>query len=207
MEEIKNVEMENEFTIVASDETEYLHTTTSDDETEVVEYVPVETEEDIITNQQPDEVMTFRLFTGNIVSLPLSDIDWTDVFKNRIGLTQDIETVLNLFNVIISDESENISEEDASFIDEMLEHVNLSSLDINYKPRENMTERDVMLLKLLNIYQVLSSISNTATITSIRNDNVVDSYPIQYLVSPALLLPDDDVSNDTNTKAEIVEEE
>jgi hypothetical protein len=205
MEEIKNVEMENEFTIVASDETEYLHTTTSDDETEVVEYVPVETEEDVITNQQPDEVMTFRLFTGNIVSLPLSDIDWTDVFNNRIGLTQDIETVLNLFHVIISNESENISEEDASFIDEMLEHVNLSSLDINYKLRENMTERDVMLLKLLNIYQVLSSISNTATITSIRNDNVVDSYPIQYLVSPALLLPDD-VSNDTN-EAEINEEE
>lgn len=136
MEEIKNVEMENEFTIVASDETEYLHTTTNDDETEVVEYVPDETEEDVITNQQPDEVMTFRLFTGNIVSLPLSDIDWTDVFKNRIGLTQDIETVLNLFHVIISNESENISEEDASFIDEMLEHVNLSSLDINYKLRE-----------------------------------------------------------------------
>lgn len=68
-----------------------------------------------------------------------------------------------------------------------------------------MTERDVMLLKLLNIYQVLSSISNTATIISIRNDNVVDSYPIQYLVSPTLLLPDN-VSNDTNN-VEIVEEE
>lgn len=183
MDEKQTIEMENAY-VVSDEETSSISddmtTTTNEDVANIDIVEATESEYTVDTtsisseesdNEIDHNVMIIELVTGNTLSQNISDANWKEMFTDQKAIASETHTIVQLIRDVMMMDTDTVSETLTSYIDASLDQMNLNTVGIAYNLRDNMTEREVALMKLMTLYQVLTKLYYAAAIFTLADGN------------------------------------